>query len=77
MPDNVNHPSHYTDGKKYETIYVIEDNLTKEGFEGYCIGCVFKYISRYRRKNGLEDLKKAAWYLNEIIKRKEDEVKVE
>ena len=49
MGDKVNHPSHYTDGRKYETIDVIADNLTEEGFEGFCIGCVFKYISRYRK----------------------------
>ena len=49
------------------------DNLTEEGFEGFCIGCVFKYISRYRKKNGVEDLKKAAWYLAKAIKTMEQE----
>lgn len=72
MGDKVNHPSHYTEGRKYETIDVIADNLTEEGFEGFCIGCVFKYISRYRKKNGLEDLKKAEWYLKKIIEKKEE-----
>jgi hypothetical protein len=69
--DNVNHPSHYTDGK-IEVIDYIEDKLTTEGFESYCIGNVIKYISRYRLKNGLEDLKKAAWYLDRAIKHKEE-----
>lgn len=72
MGDKVNHPSHYTEGRKYETIDVIADNLTEEGFEGFCIGCVFKYISRYRKKNGLEDLKKAEWDLKKIIEKKEE-----
>jgi hypothetical protein len=31
------------------------------------IGNVIKYVSRYKAKNGLEDLKKAQWYLNDII----------
>lgn len=66
MKDNVNHPSHYTTGK-FETIDVIQDMLTPEMFEGFCIGNTIKYLSRYRHKNGIEDLKKARWYLDKII----------
>ena len=36
--------------------------------EGFCIGNALKYLSRYRFKGGVEDLKKAEWYLNRIIK---------
>lgn len=61
--DNVNHPSHYTQGK-IETIDYIRDVLTPEGFQGYCLGNLLKYVSRYRFKNGLEDLRKGAVYLN-------------
>lgn len=65
--DNViNHPSHYTQGK-YEVIDYIEDKLSKEELQGYCVGNVLKYISRFKHKNGLEDLKKAEWYLNRLI----------
>lgn len=66
MIDKVNHPSHYTFGK-YEVIDVIEDwNL------GYHLGNVVKYIARSgHKRRGLEDLKKAAWYLNRYIKSKE------
>jgi hypothetical protein len=63
----INHPSHYA-GTKIEVICYIEDKLTTEQFEGYCIGNVLKYVSRYRLKGGIEDLKKADWYLRRIIK---------
>lgn len=69
--DAVDHPSHYTQGS-YETIDIIEDSLSAEGFEGYCVGNILKYVSRYRHKGGVEDLKKARWYLNRIIERTED-----
>jgi hypothetical protein len=39
----------------------------------YLEGNVIKYISRYKFKNGLEDLNKAKWYLETLIKEKEDE----
>lgn len=68
--DLVNSPSHYANSK-YEVIDYMEDKLTEEQFEGYCIGNVIKYISRYRHKNGLEDLQKARWYLNKAIETKE------
>ena len=56
----VNHPSHYSEGRKYEPIDVIVD--WKLDFP---LGNTIKYISRAGRKNNtLEDLKKAAWYLN-------------
>jgi len=57
--DAVNHPSHYTAGRKYETIDVIEDwDLN------FHLAQVIKYVSRAGRKgNTLEDLNKAAWYL--------------
>lgn len=65
MADNINHPQHYIGN--IETIDYMKDKLTQEGFEGYCIGNVIKYISRYKNKNGIEDLKKAQWYLQEVI----------
>lgn len=64
--DPVNHPSHYTDGK-IEVIDYIED----KGF-GYNLGNAVKYISRAGKKNPdktIEDLEKAAWYLNREIER--------
>lgn len=70
--DVVDHPSHYTTGK-IETIEYIEDKLTLEMLEGYFIGNIIKYVSRYRHKNGVEDLKKARWYLDRMIKNLEKE----
>lgn len=67
MNDNVNQPKHYTVGK-FEVIDIIEDILTPEMYEGYCVGNVQKYIARYRNKGGVEDLKKAAVYLKWAIK---------
>ncbi len=58
MSDAVNHPPHYTQGK-IEVIDALED--WKLGFHE---GNVVKYVARAKhKKNELEDLKKAAWYL--------------
>ncbi len=70
--DNVNKPQHYLGD--IETIDYIKDKLTKEQYEGYCVGNVIKYISRYQKKNGKEDLEKAAVYLGWAIKSMEDEL---
>ncbi len=59
-PDNVNHPSHYNHGS-IEVIDAIED--WKLGFHD---GNVVKYVARHKHKNGIEDLKKARWYLNRL-----------
>lgn len=67
-PDNVNHPAHYISNNGIETIDVIEA-FTEElkGMEAFCTANVIKYISRWKKKNGVEDLKKARWYLNYLI----------
>lgn len=72
--DMVNHPKHYTAGR-IEVIRIMEDQLTAEEYRGYIKGQVIKYITRERHKNGLEDLKKAAWYLNRLIQKLEKEAK--
>ncbi|OUU63123.1 MAG: hypothetical protein CBC24_09415 [Candidatus Pelagibacter sp. TMED64] len=63
--DVINHPFHYTQTTR-ETIDVIKD-VTDEGFHYYCVGTILKYLGRYRYKNGIEDLKKARWYLDKLI----------
>ena len=66
--DNVNSPAHYLKGKK-ETIDVIKDCMTDDEYHGYLKGNVLKYVSRYKFKGEpLEDLKKAQWYLNRLVK---------
>ena len=70
--DNVNHPAHYNAGE-IEVIEIQEDQLSPEEYRGYIKGQVIKYITRERHKNGLEDLKKARWYLDRLIKKLEKE----
>ena len=65
--DNVNNPSHYGQGK-IECIEYIRDVLTPEEYIGYLRGNVAKYLHRWRYKNGLEDLRKAQWYLAELTR---------
>ena len=47
--------------------------MSPEEYRGYIKGQVIKYITRERHKNGLEDLKKARWYLDRLIKKLEKE----
>lgn len=63
----INHPDHYN-WKGEECIYLIRILCRGEdGFEGYCKGNILKYIYREKKKNGLEDLKKARVYLDLLI----------
>jgi hypothetical protein len=71
--EKVDHPPHYTKGG-IECIDGIKASMTIEAFEGYLKGNVMKYLWRYRYKNGLEDLKKAQWYLNKLVDLKTKEV---
>lgn len=59
----VNHPSHYETGN-YECIDVMEEALGRDMVECFCICNAFKYLYRSQRKNGVEDIYKAQWYLN-------------
>ena len=68
--DNVNSPAHYGSGK-IECIEYIEDFLTLEEYIGYLRGNIAKYMHRWRYKNGLEDLKKATWYLDRLAELEE------
>jgi hypothetical protein len=63
--DKVNHPKHYKSSPSGVECIVVAEHLN------FCLGNVMKYIWRADHKNGLEDLKKAAWYLNREIQRRE------
>lgn len=64
--DDINHPSHYTQGD-IEIIDYIEDKKL-----GYRLGNVVKYVSRAGHKDdAIKDLKKARWYLNREIAKRE------
>jgi hypothetical protein len=67
VKDNVNHPSHYTQGA-IECIDAIKE-ATKGllGIEAVCTANIIKYVWRWKFKNGVEDLRKARWYLDRLI----------
>ena len=72
MIDNVNHPSHYTQGG-IECIDALKAaTVGKTGIEAVCVANVIKYLFRYENKNGLEDIKKAQWYINRLIQELEE-----
>ena len=70
MSDMVNHPSHYQSKNGLEAIDVIEAFTSDlEGIEAVDTANAIKYLLRWKNKNGIEDLKKAIWYLNDEIQR--------
>ncbi len=71
--DKINHPKHYTSseakcecGRQIECI-----DITRH--MNFNIGNVVKYLWRASLKNGLEDLKKAQWYLNDAVRMAEQQ----
>lgn len=64
--DNVNHPSHYATGK-YECIDVMLEIFGVEAVKTFCLLNAFKYNYQSGRKNGLEDIQKAKWYIDKYI----------
>jgi len=69
----VSHPDHYKSGK-YEVIDII-DEFTKDlsGTEAVCTANAIKYILRWKKKNGIQDVKKAIWYLQHMVDKEEKE----
>lgn len=65
--DPVNHPNHYCQGG-IECIDAMEAAFNKQTVADFCICNAFKYIFRCKNKNGLEDVKKARWYLDKYLK---------
>ena len=73
IEDKIKSPSHYKlDGLGIESIDIIKERLSKDGFKAFCVGNVIKYILRAEKKNGLEDYKKSRQYLNWIIEGEEN-----
>lgn len=64
--EKVNHPDHYNQGN-IECIDALQSTLSHDEFRGFLHGNILKYLWRYEGKNGVEDLKKAQWYLNKLI----------
>lgn len=63
MTDNIKQPPHYIANKIEPIDFIIANKLN------FCEGNVVKYISRWRRKNGIEDLKKAKQYIDFLIEK--------
>lgn len=70
--DYVDHPSHYQTDKGIEVIDVIEAFTEKlTGVVAFDIGNAIKYVCRWKNKGGVEDFRKAIWYLEHAIKKTE------
>jgi hypothetical protein len=68
--ESVDHPKHYGgEDNPYEVINIIE----AYGMD-FTEGNVLKYLLRYKKKNGIEDLWKAHWYLERLIKQLEERI---
>ena len=69
--DNVNHPQHYTQGgvECIDALAAATSGLT--GIEAVCTANAIKYLWRWKWKNGVEDLRKAKWYIDRLIKKAE------
>jgi hypothetical protein len=54
-------PAHYKQGDIEVIDYILDQKFD------YLEGNIIKYVSRYKNKNGIEDLRKARWYLDKLI----------
>lgn len=63
--DMVNHPPHYEGN--IECIDAMLDSQGAEAVKDFCICNAFKYIWRHRKKNKVEDIKKAKWYIDKYL----------
>jgi hypothetical protein len=66
MGEQVEHPTHYNQGKVEMWDYANDHNL--DFFEGNIV----KYVTRWRHKNGIQDLRKAKQYLDKLIELNEN-----
>lgn len=70
MNDVINHPAHY-ETAGVECIEAMEITQGREAVKSFCLCNAYKYL--WRHKNGLEDLKKARWYLDRYITMQEED----
>lgn len=74
MEDKINHPKHYNNSKAYCSCGRRIECIDITRHMNFNIGNAIKYLWRYQDKNGLEDLKKAHWYLTDAIKQLEPDI---
>lgn len=67
-------PKEQVGGTHYSNLSIEPIQFIETNEMGYHEGNVIKYVSRWRNKNGLEDLKKARWYINRLIELETDKV---
>ena len=73
QPNMVDHPPHYNYGDIEVIDYIEQVTDVYPGKQAYLAGNIVKYISRAPHKNGIEDAKKAKWYLERLIGEMEKE----
>lgn len=66
--DNVNHPKHYTQGGIECIDALATATINLKGIEAVCTANAIKYLWRWKQKNGVEDLEKARWYIDKLIR---------
>jgi len=66
--DSVNHPKHYVSHPSGVECIQITEHMN------FCIGNAIKYLWRWDKKNGIQDLKKAVWYIEREIARREKDI---
>ena len=59
--DNIN-PSYYRKGKIEVVDFILDQKMS------YLEGSVIKYLTRWKEKNGIEDLENAEWFLQKLMK---------
>lgn len=64
--DNIN-PDHYKHGTIETIDYLVAISKDMHPQHVFCISNAIKYLSRFHKKNGIEDVKKAQWYVNKLI----------
>lgn len=68
--DSVTEPPHYKN-LAIDTLELMSVNFSDEAYMGFLEGNVLKYVMRYKMKNGVQDLRKAQYYLDLLINRQE------
>lgn len=68
--DSVTEPPHYKN-LAIDTLELMSVNFSDEAYMGFLEGNVLKYVMRYKMKNGMQDLRKAQYYLELLINRQE------
>lgn len=66
--DSVSKPAHYAGHTGIECKTAMESMLGTDAYTAYMQGCAFKYLWRWRDKNGIEDLKKARECIDNVIR---------